>query len=1343
MANIIFHRPARVYSTPPPKSEFVLVMPPAPPPQQQGGMLSIMQFLLPVMGSMGSVVFFLAAPPPRNPLLFVGVGAMIFMSVGSGFLTRTIQRRGAKQLLKTNRAKYSRYLEQMADRFEMILQQQREVAEATAPAPRQLFARVIERNTLWERRPADTDFLDTRVGTGVKPLAAPVSLQAENNPLAEHDLELLPKAQALVAHYQQIDDLPITIALHDMGVLAICGSTEHTRALARGLFSQVVVAHAPDDVRIVGAFPTAAATQWEWLKWLPHTRRLRQINQGALQEEQLAMLADSPTAFGVLFQEQLLPEIERRRKLSEERSSNKIPAQKLPHFIVVIDGYTPQQAMAYGPPLSDLMQHATEIGVTVICLVTDREDEPSVPHARLELSDAGWLTFVDKGYGGRRHEFIQPDAPDVAVCLRVARAIAPLRLGGDKVQRDLAHDVRLMELLHINDPSRLEVKQLWRPRPRQDLLNVPIGMGADGAPLFLDIREASEGGMGPHGMIIGATGSGKSELLRTIVTSLALTHNPETLNFVLADFKGGASFADLAALPHAAGMITNLQSDMTLVDRMRAALFGEQERRQQLLRTSGNLDNIRQYHAKREQHPEMPPLPYLMIIVDEFAELLSNRPDFLELFIAIGRVGRSLGMHMLLATQRLSEGRIQGLEGHLRYRICLRTFSAAESSAVLGTPDAFYLPSFPGIGYFKVDTNIYRLFKTALITTPYRAISLEKEKAIVIRQFTNVGALTTVQNSLTHRLTDTRHLNTEMDVVIEGLSRFVKEAPRDDVHQVLLPPLSPQVTLTDVFAAAGQPGCDGSGWQTPPPCGMLRVPIGMLDLPEQQKQVPFILDFSGAGGHLAFVGAPQSGKSTLLQTIIASLIVTHSPHDVQLYCIDFGGGLLREFENVPHMSALCGKGELDKIHRVIRQMHGIIEERVYFFREHHIDGINSYRARRLAGEFADVPFGDVFLIVDNLTQLQTEIDQIDTDLAEIVSLGLTYGVHFIGVGNRWSAFKAKLRDTIGTRLELRLNDPMESEMGKAAALSLSQAPAGRGVIKNGSLFQVALPVIGASAGMTQQDALVALVARTRRAWQRPSAPPVLMLPMQVRREALQTVPSQGVVLGIDEFKLEPVIQPVTQEPHFLIFGDGETGKTTALRMWRAGLEQQFTLEEAQIGLIDFRRTSLDALDSPLLSFYACTPAMLKDGIQQWKQTLEARMMSGNVTIEDLRNPKKWQGAHYYLLVDDYETLVSPAGNLLAPLLDCITQGRDIGLHVIMARRVSGTGRTAFETVFQRIKELGTPGIIFSGDPSEGVLLGTQKAAMLPPGRGFLVRRNQRTIQVQTLFTSPSATVTQP
>ncbi len=237
----------------------------------------------------------------------------------------------------------------------------------------------------------------------------------------------------------------------------------------------------------------------------------------------------------------------------------------------------------------------------------------------------------------------------------------------------------------------------------------------------LDLKESAQDGMGPHGLLIGATGSGKSELLRTLVLALAATHSSESLNFVLVDFKGGATFTRLDGLPHTSAVITNLADELPLVDRMTDSINGELVRRQELLRAAGNYASQRDYEKARAAGAPLSPLPSLLIICDEFSELLTAKPDFIDMFVQIGRVGRSLGVHLLLASQRLEEGRLRGLDTHLSYRIGLRTFSAMESRVVLGATDAYELPRSPGHGYLRFGTEPLVRFKAAYVSGTYRS----------------------------------------------------------------------------------------------------------------------------------------------------------------------------------------------------------------------------------------------------------------------------------------------------------------------------------------------------------------------------------------------------------------------------------------------------------------------------------------------------------------------------------------------------------------------------------------------------------------------------------------------
>ena len=252
-----------------------------------------------------------------------------------------------------------------------------------------------------------------------------------------------------------------------------------------------------------------------------------------------------------------------------------------------------------------------------------------------------------------------------------------------------------MDLLGLGDIFAYDPATAWRPRPVRDRLRVPIGIGDSGGLIHLDIKESAQQGMGPHGLVIGATGSGKSEFLRTLVLGLVMTHSSEQLNLVLVDFKGGATFAGMADMPHVSAVITNLANELTLVDRMQDALSGEMTRRQELLRDAGNYASVRDYEKARANGEPLEPMPSLFIVVDEFSEMLSAKPEFIDLFVAIGRLGRSLGLHLLLASQRLEEGRLRGLESHLSYRVGLRTFSAGESRAVLGVPGRLRAPRRP------------------------------------------------------------------------------------------------------------------------------------------------------------------------------------------------------------------------------------------------------------------------------------------------------------------------------------------------------------------------------------------------------------------------------------------------------------------------------------------------------------------------------------------------------------------------------------------------------------------------------------------------------------------------
>ena len=1358
-----FYRPVRNYPAALPTAA-LQIEPPPQLPQKQGGVAALLPLLYPLGGVLMMLVMIMTTVGrggASSPLLIAAEVAIVPFSIVLMFLSNFLQRRGVKQSQKAEQEVYRNYLESIQRRLLEVAKLQTLYNARLYPQPSRLPEIVARRQELWERRPADADFLCVRVGLAPTALCCPVSFQEDYR--STYDPTLLQETRDLVTRYSHIDAQPLVIPLGALSTLSVTGPRSASCALLRAMLAEIIAFHAASEVRIIGYFPPQASTEWSWLKWTPHTRRLRPVK--ALQPadpELYCMLAETIADLQVILETQVGPELEQRHKFNEERKGNAqeaAPERNIPHLVILLDGFSPSSPLARVPGLEELMHDGASLGMTVICLAETQAQEPALTRARLAVAPfvGGYqLSYKETMAGGREFEFVTPDGLDVSNCEAMARALTPLQLVDREAEIDYAQDIGLLSLYHAPAVEQLDISQSWRESDEKQLLRVPIGIQKGGV-LSLDLKEMAVGGYGPHGLVVGATGSGKSELLRTVVTSLALTHDPFTLNFVLVDFKAGAAFADFADLPHMAGMITNLENDPQLINRMYASLLGEQQRRQNMLSQAGNLANIRQYQAKWRRNPTaLEPMPYLLIIVDEFAQLIASYEDFLPLFVKFGQVGRSLGMHMMLATQRVDEGRIKSLEGHLRYRICLRTFKPEESTSVIGRPDAYYLPPSPGSGYFKVDEDIYAGFKTAQISTPYVSPEKQREDPLdLVCEFTSTGHLRpcklpgTSQPARDELVEEPR---TEMNMVVERIAQVAAPPGGWRVHAVWQPPLGEAIPLSEILQKSMLGALDGSRWPDHFPLGPLCVPIGMLDRPAEQVQPPVVLDFSGVGGHLAIVGAPQSGKSTLLRTLLASFIVTHTPRDVQIYGIDFGGGLLRVFDSAPHVGAICSRADRDKMRRVLRRLKQVIVEREALFVEREIDSMAVYRQLRKLGKLDDQDFGDVFLVVDNFGQLQTDFEMSDpdimNDIGALIANGLTYGVHVVLATNLWSEIRPRLRSNIGSRLELRLNDPGDSEIDRKLAATIPASTPGRGLHPDKLVFQAALPIVKGTAisEFSVQQALEDLVHRAGQSWQAPGAPPIRVLPPEVSWSDLPNPYEHepaGVPLGLEELRLGPwYLDLVNDDPHLLVLGDRECGKTMLLRTWLRSLEQRYTPEQAQVILIDYRKTLIEFHRSAHLLRYAITPDQVKEAVNFLERELGQRLqMYSGQPVELMREPGPWVGKHYYLFVDDYEGIATPSpqtSNPLNPLEGMLQSAHEIGFHVVLARRVTDLGRTNYDPIFRTIRNMDCPGLLMNGDPAEGrqALHKQNVSDALPPGRGILVRRGFSPVMVQIARSDP-------
>ncbi len=626
----------------------------------------------------------------------------------------------------------------------------------------------------------------------------------------------------------------------------------------------------------------------------------------------------------------------------------------------------------------------------------------------------------------------------------------------------------LTDLIGVANIRTLTPSTSWRPRPARDRLRVAIGVGTTGQAVELDIKEAAQGGMGPHGLVVGATGSGKSELLRTLVLGLAITHPPDYLNFVLVDFKGGATFNKLDALPHTSAVITNLSDELGLVDRMKDAISGELNRRMELLRSAGTFASLRDYDQARALGADLPALPTLLIVVDEFSELLTAKPDFLDLFITIGRVGRSLGVHLLLASQRLEEGRLRGLDTYLSYRIGLKTFSVAESRIVLGAPDAFELPTAPGNGYLKFDTTGLVRFKGAYVSGPVRdsrvgaddlgwvdpqAFRLVAEPAAQpVRHAPQlapgisdgdpavVATLAPGSGGTDDADRDERTTGSAQTLLDVAVSRLAGSGV--PAHEVWLPPLKNHRHWICCCPSGSVRGAVGTDGAPVPATAFLQVPLGWVDKPFDQTRGLLTIDMSGAAGHVAIVGAPQSGKSTALRSLICALALTHTPEEVQVYCLDFGGGSLSSLAGLPHVGVVAGRLQPELVRRTVAMVNRMLTRREEAFTAAGVGSLAEWRERVGAGAVAGDGFGDVILVIDGWGALKEFFEPFEAQLTSMAARGLNYGIHLVIAAGRWPEIRPALKDLIGSRIELRLGDPLDSEINPKTRRRCPGEPAG-------------------------------------------------------------------------------------------------------------------------------------------------------------------------------------------------------------------------------------------------------------------------------------------------------------
>lgn len=1141
------------------------------------------------------------------------------------------------------KARYQAHLEGVRAEAAAAAAAQRTAGETCFPEPDTLPDVAVRDGRVWERRPGHPDFAAVRLGRGPVPALCPVQMARDEGPFGRSDPDLADAADRLVRESAVLPAAPVVIRLGQVGSVAVVGEAGPSRALVASWLAGLAAFHAPNELRIMGLVPPESVRAWDWLKWLPHTRN-PEAGEG------FGRLSRAVTTDPAVFAAQAEALARRHHE----------------HVVVVVDGYRPEQGLR---ALDVLLPADASEGVTVILLVRGETDVPATCGAKIHWEETGTVRYTESGPDGLVLTRVQPDRISPEPAARLARVLAPLAPRTAEPGADFADPVRLVELLGADDAGDLDVAAVMLTLGSlaagvpPELLCVPVGRAADGEPLSIDLKAA-----GPHGIVVGATGSGKSELLRSFATALAVRHDPALVNLLLVDTCGAGTFADLAEFPHVAGLVTNLAGDPCLSGRLRLALAGELTRRQQAIQDAG-CGSIAEYHQALAQGTGLAPLPYLVIAVDACDDLLAASPDLLETFGAIGGLGRSLGVHLLLAAGRLGEGRIRELEPCLHYRICLRTASAGESRAVLGTDGAFELPSLPGLGYLSVGGALAR-FRAATCGT----VSPQAPDTQSVVRVLAIGSPGAAPAEPAGRVPDTR-----------VLARAAwRAAPQSRARAIWTAPLPRALTLGALRETLGgaleHQDLHQRTW----------VAAGLADRPEQQIQEALWYSPHGPGANLGLAGAPGTGKSSFLSSLLLALCSSADASQRQFYCLDLGGGVLSGLASLPHVGAVARRGEAGTAARIFRELRALLDERA---------------GRGQSPRHASRP--DVYLVIDDAGQLQTS-PELERVLIELATVGVPHGLHVILTVNRWTDIRPRLLDALGTRWELRLAEPGESLAGRQAAERVPSGIPGRGLTSDGHLLQIALPSLRRVRGPGD---LAAALTELAAAADGTRAPEIVPLPLRVTsadagREGEAPGEDASFLLGVGEFRSQPVqLDVAAPGTRLLVDGEPGSGRTTLLRRIAGHLLRASAAggDGFVLHIVDPRRGLLDIADHPGVGRYASGEAAVQSLVMNLIGELHSRAVPEDAGPDELRTARSWTGPCHVLLVDDYDLLISPAAGLIDLLADFLAQGPDIGLSVILARREPGTNPSEAEPFARRLREVADHLLVLAGPPGRATL----------------------------------------
>ena len=863
--------------------------------------------------------------------------------------------------------KYTKYIDRKKNEIDQARQEEKDILCDKYISERQEIGRLKNfSHDLFDRCREDEDFLEVRLGIGKREAERKIEYKKQERLEVEDELQNVPKE--LHDQYKYISETPIVCNLNKVNAVGIIGKKTERFEIMKGMILDICARQYHADVKMFFVAEKQEADKITWLRMLPH------VQNDILGIHNIVCDDSSRT---VIF-EYLYKEL----SLREESKKN------FPHIVVFL--YDEYGFKSH--PLSRFVENAKEIGVTFIFFGDTRADISLGCEYLIQSSEAGKGTLIDTKDSKKEKEFTYNLISDSDMHAMV-QLLAPVYTEEISLEGSLTKNISLFELLHILAVEDVNLAQRWNAAKVYQSMAAPIGVAKSGM-ILLDLHDKAHG---PHGLVAGTTGSGKSELLQTYILSMAALYHPYEVGFVIIDFKGGGMANQFKDLPHMMGRITNI--DGKEINRSLRSIKAELNKRQRLFAEAG-VNHIDNYIIKVRKGEVKIPLPHLILIVDEFAELKAEQPDFMKELISAARIGRSLGVHLILATQKPSGQVDEQIWSNSRFKLCLKVQSPQDSNEVLKSPLAAEIKE-PGRAYLQVGNNeMFELFQSAYSGAPERTED-SNLKEFTIYEITPSGKRLPVY---VQKKKKEQNVKTQLDAMVQYMASFCQENQLKKLPEICLPSLEECIEFPVQKASSDR-------------SSHIVAEIGIYDDPDNQLQDVYSVDLTNQ--NMMIIGSAQSGKTNLLQTLIRSVTTKYTPQDVNIYIIDFASMYLKNFETLNHVGGVVTASEDEKLKNLFK----LLYKEIAFRKEKILSlGVSSFSAYKEAG-FNDLP--QIIVMVDNLTTLKELYFQDNDELLNICRDGLAVGVSVVIANAQMSGIGYRYLSNFACRVALFNNDSSE------------------------------------------------------------------------------------------------------------------------------------------------------------------------------------------------------------------------------------------------------------------------------------------------------------------------------